>query len=132
MNPDDKKKIGVIILAVGAGILASFLTGNYIKQDVQQKTAALAEEYEAKKIKPLMARMETLEQENKKMAASNAQALETLKNQQVAMANIKPAEPGQTVPAPMLSLAIKTPPGKRAVTVQIDSLSAVGGLINPG
>ena len=30
------------------------------------------------------------------------------------------------------SLALKTPPGKRAVTVSITSLEAVGGLINPG
>ena len=30
------------------------------------------------------------------------------------------------------SLALKTPVGKRAVTVMIDSLAAVGGLINPG
>ena len=30
------------------------------------------------------------------------------------------------------SLAIKTPVGKRAVTVMIDSLAAVGGLLNAG
>lgn len=131
MNPDDKKKIGVIILAVGAGILASFLTGNYIKEDVQARTAQLADEYEAKKIKPLMTRMEALEQENKSMAAQNAQTLEALKNQKLMAANVKPVEQ-QVGPPPVLSLAVKTPPGKRAITIQIDSLSAVGGLINPG
>jgi Flp pilus assembly protein CpaB len=30
------------------------------------------------------------------------------------------------------SLALKTPAGKRAVTVMVDSLAAVGGLLNPG
>ena len=129
MNPDDKKKIAVIIAAVGAGILASFLTGNYIKEDVQARTAQLADEYEAKKIKPLMARMEALEQDNKRMAVQSVQAIEALKNQQLQSA----AKPVESVgPPPMLSLAVKTPPGKRAITIQIDSLSAVGGLINPG
>ena len=33
---------------------------------------------------------------------------------------------------PKSSLSIRTPAGKRALTVSIDSLSAVGGLINPG
>lgn len=131
MNPDDKKKIGVIILAVGAGILASFLTGNYIKEDVQARTAQLADEYEAKKIKPLVARMESLEQENKMMAAQSAQAIEALKNQQQSAVVAKPSEQ-PAGPPPQMSLAIRTPPGKRAITVSIDSLSAVGGLINPG
>ena len=34
--------------------------------------------------------------------------------------------------SPSPSLALRTPAGKRAYTVMIDSLSAVGGLVNPG
>ena len=42
-------------------------------------------------------------------------------------------EPKEGAPAiPKSSLALRTPAGKRAYTVRIDSLSAVGGLINPG
>jgi len=38
----------------------------------------------------------------------------------------------QTPSVPKSSLALRTPAGKRAYTVMIDSLSAVGGLVNPG
>ena len=30
------------------------------------------------------------------------------------------------------AFSLRTPPGKRAVTLKINSLSAVGGLVNPG
>lgn len=37
-----------------------------------------------------------------------------------------------TVPTRESSLAMKTPPGKRAITIPIDNISAVGGMIRPG
>ena len=81
--------------------------------------------------------------------AALAQALERVKNEQTAamqkqMAALQETQqqeqarmrqqPGQAqvkkVRKP--SLALKTPAGKRAVTVMIDSLAAVGGLLDPG
>ena len=63
------------------------------------------------------------------MAAQSAEAIEALRNQKF---TAQPTVEVPGAPPPVLSLAVKTPPGKRAITVQIDSLSAVGGLINPG
>ena len=35
-------------------------------------------------------------------------------------------------PVQEMAFSLRTPPGKRAITVKVDSLSAVGGLVNPG
>jgi Flp pilus assembly protein CpaB len=45
---------------------------------------------------------------------------------------IQQQQPVVPVKKPKPSLALKTPAGKRAVTVMIDSLEAVGGLLNAG
>jgi Flp pilus assembly protein CpaB len=68
-----------------------------------------------------MQRMDALEEENRQMKST----------QTAQMKEGGVGAPG-SVAVPQISLAVKTPPGKRATTVKIDSLSAVGGLINPG
>lgn len=119
MNTEDKKKMGVVILAIAAGLIAAILTGNYIRNE----SAMQAREYEQKKIMPLVQEIEGLRQENQQIMAA-------LQRQQAAPRDDmrRPAPPQVT----MTTLSEKTPVGKRAVTIQIDSLAAVGGLVNPG
>ena len=126
MTSEDKKKIGVIILAVALGLVAAILIGNHIQSEVTQKTEALAKEYE-KTLKPLQQEVQTLRAEvvEVKKTAGEQVALALQQQRRLdSQANVNLT--------PQTSLAVKTPAGKRAITVQIDSLSAVGGLINPG
>lgn len=126
INFENKKQIIVILLAIGLGLAATGLTGKYIQDTLQQQTAKLAKEYENQKIAPLLSEIQTLRGE-----------IEGLKSQQANLANIATTmaqrPPAEATPAvPKSSLALRTPAGKRAYTIMIDSLSAVGGLINPG
>ena len=45
---ENKKQLLIIVGAVAAGIVAVFLTSNYVKSSIEGQTAALAEQYEAK------------------------------------------------------------------------------------
>ncbi|HPB67410.1 MAG TPA: Flp pilus assembly protein CpaB [Candidatus Omnitrophota bacterium] len=122
MNLENKKQIAIIILAVGLGLVASVGTGHYIQTRVDQETAKISEEFENKKVKPMMREIDSLRKEMQKLASMQAATATKVQEQ-------KPAE----LPAvPKSSLALRTPAGKRAYTVRIDSLSAVGGLVNPG
>jgi pilus assembly protein CpaB len=139
---ENKKQLLIIVGAVAAGIVAVVLTSNYVKSSIEGQTARLAEQYDARQ-KQMMSQ---LQQRSEQQMAALAQELERVKSEQATamqkqMAALKETQkqvrPAQ--PQPVLvqknrkpSLALKTPVGKRAVTVKIDSLAAVGGLINAG
>jgi len=143
---ENKKQLLIIVGAVAAGIVAVVLTSNYVKSAVQGQTAALSEQYDVKQ-KEMAS--EIMQRSDQQMAAM-AQELERVKGEQAAnmqkqMAALLAAQQqqarmlqqqqaSQSRPAELRkpSLALKTPVGKRAVTVQINSLAAVGGLINAG
>jgi len=143
LNFENKKQIFIIIAAIAVGIVAVVLMSNYIKTSVQSQTAQLAESFKDQQ-KEVVSQ---LQQRSEQQMAALAQELERVKGQQASdmqqqMAALQVAQQNQTrvqqVAAPVVrsnrkpSLALKTPVGKRAVTVMIDSLSAVGGLINAG
>jgi len=135
---------------VAAGIVAVVLTSNYVRISIENKTASLAEKYDAQQ-KEMVGQ---LQQRSEQQMAALAQELERVKAEQAAdmkkqMAAMQAAQQEQArmlqqqqqqqrQAAPVRtvirkpSLALKTPVGKRAVTVRIDSLAAVGGLINAG
>jgi hypothetical protein len=124
MNIENKKQIAIILLAVGLGIVAAVLTGNYIQTSIQGATEKLSKEYETKQIKPLRQEMAAMQAAIQKIASRPATV-------------VAPPAGGQSGKPeagaiPKSSLALRTPAGKRAYTVRIDSLSAVGGLVNPG
>lgn len=128
MTNEDKKKIIFIVLAVVVGLITAILVGNHIQGELNKKTEELARDFE-KNVKPLQQEVGSLRQELVDVKKNMAQ--------QIAAAAAKAAEQPKAAaaaaaPPPVVSLALKTPAGKRALTVQIDSLSAVGGLINPG
>ncbi|MCK5214395.1 MAG: Flp pilus assembly protein CpaB [Candidatus Omnitrophica bacterium] len=121
MNLEAKRQFAIIACAVGLGAVAAILTGNHIEGNIKKATAKLSQEYETKQIKPLQRDLETLRKEIKQLAS-----------RQVVIAGSGQDSQSQTPSVPKSSLALRTPAGKRAYTVMIDSLSAVGGLINPG
>lgn len=127
LNLENKKQIAIILLAVGLGLVAAVLTGSHIQSSIQKETTALAKEYEEKKIQPLIQQIDVLTGEVKNL--SERQVALQQKQEQIVVGQVQ-AQPAAQPQAS--SLALKTPAGKRALTILIDSLSAVGGLINPG
>lgn len=129
---DNKKQILFMALAVVAGVIAVAFVGAYITKSIQAQTAQLKEEYEAKQREMVT----TLQQQNEQRMALLSQQIEAGRKeqaQQIAALQTKLQQQAANPPKKKKpSLAIKTPAGKRAVTVKIESLSAVGGLLNPG
>ena len=119
MNLENKKQIAILLLAIGLGLVAAYLTGTHIENSIKQETANLAKEYEKKTIAPLIQEVDALRRE-----------VGNLSQRQMALAQQQPQ--AAAAEAPKSTLAIKTPAGKRALTVLVDALSAVGGMINPG
>jgi len=122
MNIENKKQIAILLLAVVLGLIAVVLTGNHIESSIQRATTQYAKEYEKKKLMPLVDKIVAMEKEIKRVAAMK----------QETQVMVQPSRPSDTPQIPKSSLALRTPVGRRAYTVRIDSLSAVGGLINPG
>ncbi len=137
---ENKKQLLIIVGAVAAGMVAVVLASNYVKNSIEGQTASLAEQYDAKQ-KQMVSQ---IQQRSDQQMAALAQELERVKSEQAAamqkqMAAMQEAQQQarmqQTVQVQKVrkpSLALKTPAGKRAVTVMIDSLAAVGGLLNAG
>ncbi|MBF0511601.1 MAG: Flp pilus assembly protein CpaB [Candidatus Omnitrophica bacterium] len=142
---ENKRQFIIITVAVLAGIASVVFMSNYVQTSISDRTSALAERYDAQQ-KEMATR---IQQRADQQMAALAQELQNVKSQQsqelqkqvVALQQARQAELAalakqkvETRPAVMRkpSLALKTPAGKRAVTIKIDSLAAVGGLINPG
>jgi len=137
MAMENRRQILLIVFAVAAGIIAVVLTGIHVQKQIGVETSKLSEDYEAKQ-KEMVTQ---IRQDSDQKMAALAQELERVKTEQAEVVKKQVAalqqQMGQKGPAgekrrSKTSLAIKTPEGKRAVTVMIDSLSAVGGLLNAG
>ena len=125
MNIENKKQIAVFLLAGGLGLVAVFLASQYMQKAINDQTRALALEYENRskvliqEIQATTAKVQKLEAEIQAQKAAFA-------------AGPKTATGAPGAPTSIGSFAVKTPFGKRALTITIDPLSAVGGLINAG
>ncbi len=139
MPVENKKQVVIILFAAVIGIVAVILMSNYVKSSIEGQTSALAEQYNAKQ-KEIVSQ---IQQRSDQQMAALAQELERVKSEQAtamqkqmeALQAAQKAQAQQTVQVKKVrkpSLALKTPVGKRAVTVMIDSLAAVGGLLNAG
>lgn len=128
-NKIDKKKFIVLGVALAAGIIAVVLTNTYINKTIQEGSAS-------KEVQSIASKVQSLEEANFQLR----RAQEALVNQmQQKIAELEQRQPqslqsAQQAPAAprRQSLAIKTPSGKRAITVNVVTLAAVGGLLNPG
>ncbi len=122
----DKKKAAFVTLAVGMGIMATVLVSAHIEQKSQERFKALAatltNNVDAQKIQQQMEALARMNQE----VAMRQQSVES-RVEGMAQAQIQPAAPAPQAPA-----MIKTPPGKRSITINVEKLNAVGGMISPG
>jgi Flp pilus assembly protein CpaB len=129
MNLENKKQILIILAASLLGLIAAIGTGSVIQSKVNEQTKTLAAEYQ-KKNSVLINEMELVKKNMQQMVKEQ----NTLRAQQKALEQrpipqVVEKEKTQTTD---IVFSLKTPPGKRAMTVLIDSLSAVGGLVSPG
>ena len=115
----DKKKLISIVAAIGLALIAMALTNNYIEENSKKKAQALTGGLTSADVKKLLTRVDALEKTNQDILARQ----NTLAQSQMTAPQPKPSAQ---------SLAVKTPVGKRAITVIIDKLFAVGGMISPG
>jgi Flp pilus assembly protein CpaB len=133
---ENKRQIVLIAIAVLAGIAAAFLIANWKTQEINQKTQELHDQYDQQQ-KQMASEMEkrseqqvgALRQELNQVVQQQQQAI------QQAVAAAKASQDSQGASKSKKSAALltaKTPQGKRAVTVMVESLNAVGGLINAG
>lgn len=147
-----EKRVIVIIIALGCGILAVLLTKIYIKQKIGQREAeikgylgetaivlvadkniargtAIKDNMVAlKKIPSNFAQpnvLTSIESALGKIAAADMSAGEQILRNKITSREMVSDSPGS-------SLATKTPAGKRAITISIDSISAVGGMVSAG
>lgn len=133
---ENKRQIILIAIAVLAGIAAAFLIGNWKTQEINLKTQELHDQYEQQQ-KQMAAEME--QRSEQQVGALREELNKAIQQQQQAVqqavAAAKANQDAQNASKPKRSgalLTAKTPQGKRAVTVMVESLNAVGGLINAG
>ncbi len=129
MNLETKKQAAILALAVGLGIVAAFAMSQYVQNRISQETKRLAKEYQ-KKYPVLLDQIDLMK---RKINQLSARQEAIARQQQESRKRLAAQGTGTVNPVvPMSSFSVRTPLGKRAVTIQIDSLAAVGGLINPG
>lgn len=130
MNLENKKQLLILLSAFLLGFIAVILTAGFIEKSRESERKKLTVEFE-KKNAAMIAQMENV---RKSMDALTTKQNATIKKineleQRPQVTQVSKPEKAQ-IEDTLFSL--KTPPGKRALTIMIDSLSAVGGLINPG
>ncbi len=132
MNIENKKQFATLALAIGLGLVAAYLTAQYVKSSIDEQRKIIVKNYEKKSSK-IIQEFEGLRGQLKKLEqnqVSLAKQQKHLASQPRGAGNVGPGAPKEIVDSTVFSVV--TPPGKRAMTVLLDSLSAVGGLINPG
>ncbi len=128
MNIENKKQIATILLAVGLGLVATFLTSQYVQNNVVHQTKLLAQEY-TQQTAALKQEVEINRKEVEALIQKHQALVQQIQSQPQGDASAGRAAPQ---PVPQDSFSVVLPPGKRAVTIHVDTLSAVGGLITPG
>lgn len=134
VNLENKKQIIIIFLAIGAGVAASVMVGGYVTRTVNEETSKLAHQYEKAQAQKDQQYNDALNALNQKILDAERRATKAAEEVAKATAAQKatPVAAGVDAAKKKPSLALLTPVGKRALTVQIESLGAVGGLLNPG
>ncbi len=122
----DKKKLGILVGAIAAGLVAAVLVNNYVQDTLAQQQAALLAQAASKQdVQALFERLQRVERDNQQLVAN----VKKLAAEQ-ARRPVQRDEEGQ--PVALATLSMKTPPGKRAITAKVDKLYASEGLVNPG
>jgi pilus assembly protein CpaB len=141
------KKFLPLIIAAILGLIATFLVNNYIKQTSEEasKRATLREEslssvvIAKQDIPSGVIIKESMLKEEKVYRSVLQPKAATSMDRITDKITIAPIAKGEqvllnkvTVSGQELSLSMKVPAGKRAITIPVDDISSVGGMIRPG
>ncbi len=129
MNIENKKQIATILLAVGLGLVATFLTSQYVQNNIAQQTRILAKEY-TQQTTALQKEMELNKRELIALGQKHEMLVAQVQSQPKAVVQASDEKAQPTAPQDAFSVVM--PSGKRAMTLRVDTLLAVGGLITPG
>jgi Flp pilus assembly protein CpaB len=127
---EDKKQIFIILLALATGLIAAGLVSQFVQSSITKETNRIASQFQKKQ-------QERDAQYQQEMQALNQKIVEVEQRaQQATQQAVKNAQQTRTDDGKkekkFVSLALRMPAGKRALTLSMDSLGAVGGLVNPG
>lgn len=129
MNIENKKQFATILLAVGLGLVAAVLMSKVVENKVDQQTKMIAKEYQSRSA-ALVQEMDATKQALAKLTKDHAALAKRVSEQPRIVQQQAPAAEKPRVQE--MAFSLRTPPGKRALTILVDSLAAVGGLVNPG
>jgi len=147
-----EKRVFVFAIAIGCGILAILLTKVYIKQSISKKEAefkgylgdtaiVLVAQRDIPKGATIKDNMVELKKVPSNFAQPNALASQESSLNKIASVDIAKGEQilsnklstkSMDNVSPGGSLAMRTPVGKRAITISLDALSAAGGMVTRG
>lgn len=128
MNIENKRQVVTILLAVGLGLIASMLMSKVVNDKVDQQTQIIAKEYQGRSA-ALIKEIDASKQMLNKLAQDHAAlAKKVAERPVITQATGTPTQQ----PVQQTIFSLRTPPGKRAITMEINSLAAVGGLVYPG
>ena len=131
---EDKKQLFILIAAVATGLIAAVLVSNFVQSSITTETNRIATQFQKKqqeKDDMYKQEMQALNQKVAEVEKRAQQAVQKAAKEAASAQQAKPAPDGKKEKK-FVSLALRTPAGKRAVTLKMDSLGAVGGLVNPG
>ena len=131
MNIENKKQFATILLAVGLGLVAAMLMSKVVSDKVDQQTRIIAKEYQGRSA-ALVKEMDATKRTIKKLAKDHATLAKRVAQRPKVIAQAQTMSVPDKPAVQDTAFSLRTPPGKRAITVLIKSLSAVGGLVNPG
>lgn len=131
---ENKNQLIMIFAAVVIGIVASVLVASYIQGEIKANEDRLVQKFtsDQKKQEKLHNDQMTAMKQTMDQIKVRAEAAEKAAKEAAEKAAKEAAKKEEVVKKKPQSLSIKTPAGKRAITVKIDSLNAVGGMVNPG
>lgn len=133
INLENKKQILVIGLAVALGLIAVAMTSRYLDESIRRNNSLLAKQLTQEYEKRLAEQQKMIAQDMMELQrAMQSELQQVIKQQQAQQERVQRQQAEKKPQVQAKAFSVNTPPGKRAVTVMIDPLSAVGGLISPG
>jgi len=129
---EDKKQVIIIIIAVVVGLLAATMVSHFVQGTITAETNRLAGQFQKKQQEKDSQYQQEMQALNQKIAEVEQRAQETAREAAKNAAQQTSSGQDGKREKKFVSLALRTPAGKRALTLKMDSLGAVGGLLNPG
>ena len=128
---ENKKQIFVLVAAVAIGLVAAVLVSNFVQTAITTQTENIAGKFKKDQELKDEATRQQIQAFNQRIAEFE----QMTRQGEQAVAKVQAAQEAKRIeeirkkPQP---LSLRMPPGKRALTLQIDVLKAVGGLLSPG